>query len=100
MRLPPRRVRRWVLDPLWPLLALVLVAALLVTALLGTVTWPVTRRARVPRLALLAALYLALNSGLLVACAVLWLAHPRASRRDTDRWLDAHTAMLRWALAR
>jgi len=44
-------VRRWVLDPLWPLLALVLVAALLVTALLGAVTWPVTRRARVARLA-------------------------------------------------
>jgi 1-acyl-sn-glycerol-3-phosphate acyltransferase len=100
MRLPPRPVRRWVLDPLWPPLALVLMAGLLVVAALGAVTWPVTRRARAARLALLAALYLALNTGLLVACAALWVAHPRPGRRDESRWLDAHAGLLRWALGR
>jgi 1-acyl-sn-glycerol-3-phosphate acyltransferase len=100
VRLPPVAVRRWAIDPLWPLLAVVLAAVFLLAAAVGGLAWPVTRRARAGRLALLAAFYLILNSGLLIACAALWVAHPVAARRDGERWRQAHTTLLRWILAR
>jgi 1-acyl-sn-glycerol-3-phosphate acyltransferase len=100
VRLPPAAVRRWVRDPLWPLIAAVLAALFLLVAVVGGLAWPVTRRARAARLALLAAFYLVLNAGLLVGCAALWAAHPVVGRRDRERWQQAHTALLRWVLAR
>jgi 1-acyl-sn-glycerol-3-phosphate acyltransferase len=99
MRPPPVLVRRAVLDPLWPPAAVVLAALLLVVAAAGAVTWPVTGRGRISRLALLAALYVLLNAGLLVACAALWLRHPVPGRRDGERWQDSHAGVLRWLLA-
>ena len=100
MKLPPRAVRRWAIDPLWPLLAVVLAAVFLVVAAVGGLAWPVTRRARAGRLALLAAYYLMLNAGLLISCAVLWATHPVAARRDGEWWRQAHTTLLRHVLAR
>ncbi|MGH3274152.1 MAG: hypothetical protein ACRDNZ_07480, partial [Streptosporangiaceae bacterium] len=85
MRPPPALARRCIRDPLWPLLAVAAAAAFLVAAVAGGLAWPVTRRARVGRLALLAALYLVLDAGLVVACAALWIAHPVAARRDAQR---------------
>jgi 1-acyl-sn-glycerol-3-phosphate acyltransferase len=100
VRPPPTVVRRCVIDPLWPLLAVVLAAVFLVVAAVGGLAWPVTRRARAGRLALLAAYYLILNAGLLIACAGLWAAHPVAARRDAGRWRQAHTTLLRTILGR
>ena len=99
MRPPPASVRRTVVDPLWPLVAIAATALLLVVAAIGALAWPVTRRRRVPRLALLGALYLALDVGLLLACAGLWLRHP-APGRDDERWQDTHLRLLGWTLAR
>jgi 1-acyl-sn-glycerol-3-phosphate acyltransferase len=98
VRLPPVAARRWLLDPLWPLIAAVLAAVFLLVAVAGGLAWPVTRRARAGRLALLAAFYLVLNASLLVGCAALWAAHPVAGRRDGEQWQRAHTALLRWVL--
>jgi 1-acyl-sn-glycerol-3-phosphate acyltransferase len=100
MRPPPAWVRRWARDPLWPPLAVLLAAVFLVLAAAGGLAWPVTRRAPAARLGLLAALYLVLDAGLLVACGALWLAHPLPSRRDGERWERVHTGMLRWVLSR
>lgn len=93
-------VRRWIRDPFWPLIAVVLAALFLLVAVAGGLAWPVTRRARLGRLALLAAFYLLLNAVLLVGCATLWIAHPVAGRRDGERWRQSHTALLRWVLSR
>jgi 1-acyl-sn-glycerol-3-phosphate acyltransferase len=93
-------VRRWLRDPLWPLIAAVLAAVFLLVAVAGGLAWPVTRRARAGRFALLAAFYLVLDAGLLVACAALWAAHPVAGRRDGEQWQRAHTALLRGVLGR
>jgi 1-acyl-sn-glycerol-3-phosphate acyltransferase len=93
-------VRRWLRDPLWPLIAAVLAAVFLLVAVAGGLVWPVTRRARAGRFALLAAFYLVLNAGLLVGCAALWAAHPVASRRDREQWQRAHVALLRGVLGR
>ncbi|MGH3404188.1 MAG: 1-acyl-sn-glycerol-3-phosphate acyltransferase [Streptosporangiaceae bacterium] len=100
MRPPPAGVRRAVLDPLWLPLAAALAALLLVVAAVGGLAWPVTRRRRVPRLALLGALYVLVDAIMLMACAGLWLRHPVASARDDERWQDAHLRLLRWTLAR
>jgi 1-acyl-sn-glycerol-3-phosphate acyltransferase len=98
MRPPHTVLRRAVLDPLWPAVAAGLAALLLLVAAAGAVTWPFTGRARVARLALLAALYVALNACLLVACTGLWLRSPLPGRRDDQRWRDGHAGVLRWAL--
>jgi len=91
-------VRRAVLDPLWLPLAPVVAVVFLVTAAIGALAWPVTRRQRVSRLALLGALYVLLDAGMLVACTGLWLRHPIARARDDDRWQAAHLGVLRWTL--
>jgi 1-acyl-sn-glycerol-3-phosphate acyltransferase len=99
--LPPRWVRRCLLDPLWVPLALLLSALF---AVLGGLTWldglligrgrPV--RGKVWRLAWLASLYLALDLVMLLGCFWLWLARPF---RRAD-WLPAHQSLLRWCLDR
>jgi 1-acyl-sn-glycerol-3-phosphate acyltransferase len=99
VRPPPAGVRRAVLDPLWLPVAAALAALLLAVAAIGGLAWPVTRRRRVPRLALLGALYLLLDAIMVVACAGLWLRHPVPAARDDDRWQDAHLGLLRWTLA-
>jgi 1-acyl-sn-glycerol-3-phosphate acyltransferase len=99
MRPPPVPVRRAVLGPIWPLAAAALAALLLVLAALGALAWPLARRVQAARLALLAAVYLFVDVSLLVACTALWLCHPVASRRDDERWQQAHAGLLRWALA-
>jgi 1-acyl-sn-glycerol-3-phosphate acyltransferase len=98
VRPPPVPLRRAVLDPAWPLLAAALGVIFLAVALAGVLAWPLDRRIRVTRLALLAALYLGLNAALLTGCGVLFLRHPVAARRDRDRWESAHTLLLGRAL--
>jgi 1-acyl-sn-glycerol-3-phosphate acyltransferase len=64
-------------------------------ALVGALAWPLDRRGRLPRLALLGALYMVLNPALLVACAALWLRQPAPAWRDAERWQDGHVRVLR-----
>jgi 1-acyl-sn-glycerol-3-phosphate acyltransferase len=98
VKLPPGPARRAVLGPVWPVLAAVLAALFLLVAAVGVLAWPLDRRGRAPRLALLAALYLFLDVSLLLSCGALWLRHPVAARRDDARWQRAHTGLLRWVL--
>ncbi len=99
MRPPPAWVRRAIIDPLWLPVAAVLGALLLVVAAVGGLAWPVTSRRRVPRLALLGALYLVLDVFMLLACTALWLRYPVAAARDDERWQAVHLRVLRWTLA-
>lgn len=98
MRPPPALVRRAVIDPIWPAIATALAVCFLLVAAAAAVVAPLTRRRRLVRLALLGALYLAMDAGLVVCCAALWLRHPRASRRDEARWSRRHEELLRRAL--
>jgi len=94
VRPPPLIVRRALIDPVWVPAALVLAAAFGVVALLGL---PFGRRRRVSRLAAMAAVYLLVDVGMIVACAALWLRHPIPARRPVS-WDDAHEELLRRAL--
>ena len=59
---------------------------------------PLSRRRRPSRLALFAALYLAVDVSLVAGCAALWLRFPRPARRDPARWTKAHLRLLGRAL--
>jgi 1-acyl-sn-glycerol-3-phosphate acyltransferase len=96
---PPVLVRRTVVDPIWPALAVALAAIFLVVAGVGALAATLTRRSMLMRLALFGALYLALDAGLLLGCAALWLRHPLKGRRDPLPWSKAHEALLRRGLA-
>jgi 1-acyl-sn-glycerol-3-phosphate acyltransferase len=117
MRLPPRPLRRVVIDPAWVLLAAPLAAVLSVVAALGLAVMPLSRTRRVPRLACYAAVYLLVDAGIIVGCAVLWLwflvrgflvrgflargnparGYPARARRG-PAWAGAHQEMLGSAL--
>lgn len=97
MRPPPVVIRRALIDPVWPPVAVALALVFLLVAAVSAVAAPLTRRRRLLRLALLGALYLALDGGLVICCAALWLRHPR-SHRDTQDWSRQHEALLGTAL--
>ena len=99
MRPPPTLVRRAVIDPAWPPVAAALAVAFLLVAAVSAVVAPLTRRRRLLRFALLGALYVILDAGLVVGCAVLWLRQPLRRRRDQVRWSRQHEELLRRALA-
>ena len=100
--LPPRPVRRLVLDPLFVPVALVLIVLLAVVAGLSWLLGQLLRlrRGRLWRLASLAACYLSLDLAMLLGSFALWLRSPLTARRQPERWRDQHTALLRWALER
>ncbi|HET6208994.1 MAG TPA: 1-acyl-sn-glycerol-3-phosphate acyltransferase [Jatrophihabitans sp.] len=118
--LPPRPVRRLVLDPLFVPIELGLAAVLgalaglawLLSALCRLVRLPWLARGRVWRLAGLAAYYLLLDLTMLLGSFALWLRSPLTSWRGLDErrgltepggpdeWRRQHTALLRWALER
>lgn len=97
--LPPRPVRRLVVDPLWVPVAAVLAVLLAVAAVFAAAVAPLTPRRRVLRLAMLGLTYLALDVGLLLGCLVLLVRRP-TRRRDPARWADDHCRLLRRALDR
>jgi 1-acyl-sn-glycerol-3-phosphate acyltransferase len=99
MRPPPTIIRRAVIDPAWPPVAAAMALVLLLVAGVSALAAPLTRRRRLLRFALLGALYLILDANLVVRCAVLWLRHPVASRRDPARWSEQHEKLLRGSLA-
>ncbi|MGB6457236.1 MAG: 1-acyl-sn-glycerol-3-phosphate acyltransferase [Streptosporangiaceae bacterium] len=99
MRPPPTIIRRAVIDPVWPPIAVAMALVLLLVAAVSMLAAPLTRRRRLLRFALLGALYLVLDAGLVVRCTVLWLRQPLASRRDPARWSGRHEALLGRSLA-
>ena len=99
LRLPARWLRRGLLDPLWLPIVLALEALLVGTIAVCVLVRPLTPRARVLRLAVFAATYLALAVALLLASFGLWLRHP-TRRRDGGAWTAAHCRMLTEALDR
>jgi 1-acyl-sn-glycerol-3-phosphate acyltransferase len=92
-------VRRTLIDPIWPPVAVALALVFLLVAAMSAIAAPLTRRRRLLRLALLGALYLALDAGMVICCALLWLQHPHSRYRDQARWYRRHHALLRIALA-
>ncbi|MGI8666968.1 MAG: 1-acyl-sn-glycerol-3-phosphate acyltransferase, partial [Jatrophihabitans sp.] len=103
--LPPRLVRRLVIDPLFVPVALLLIALLWLLACLAWLVAMVLRldRGRPWRLAGLAGFYLLLDLGMLLGCLRLWLRSPRAARASQtgpDEWREAHVALLRRTLQR
>jgi 1-acyl-sn-glycerol-3-phosphate acyltransferase len=91
---PPRVVRRVVVDPLWLPLAAALALLFAALGLLGLLAWPLTPRRRVPRVCALALTYLWLDCRLLVGSFAAWLRAPTRAR-DVARWQATHCAMLR-----
>lgn len=98
MRPPPTLVRRAMIDPIWPPLATALAVLCLLVATVSAVAAPLTPRRRLLRLALLGAVYLTLDAGMVVCCALLCLRHPRGRRGDQARWSRRHHQLLRAAL--
>jgi 1-acyl-sn-glycerol-3-phosphate acyltransferase len=96
--LPPRPVRRAVIDPLWVLLALPLAAVFALGALLGTVL-PFGRERRLLRASMLALEYLYADVGLILGAVRLSLTVPRRARGG-GAWHEAHCRLLTWALER
>lgn len=106
--LPPRWIRRLVLDPLFVPVELVLAGLLGAVAgvawLLGRtfrlVRLPWLTRGRVWRLAGLGSYYLLLDLAMLLGGFMLWLRWPLGARRHPVEWRRRHTVLLRWALER
>jgi 1-acyl-sn-glycerol-3-phosphate acyltransferase len=96
---PPRLVRRIVIDPLWVPLAVAVSLLLLATAALAAIAAPLTRKRRLLRASLLACTYLYLDLGLMFGATRLWLRHPTRSR-DELQWRSQHSALLARTLTR
>jgi 1-acyl-sn-glycerol-3-phosphate acyltransferase len=106
--LPPRPVRRVLVDPLFVpvglLLAVLLAAVAGLAWLLGRAfrlaRLPWLTRGRVWRLAGLGSYYLVLDLAMLLGGFGLWLRSPLAARKRPMEWRWQHTVLLRWALER
>jgi 1-acyl-sn-glycerol-3-phosphate acyltransferase len=83
-----------VIDPVWPALGIAAALLLATVAAVAALAAPLTRRRRLLRLALFGALYLAVDVGLVMSCAALWLLAPVAHRRDQARWSRTHQKLL------
>jgi 1-acyl-sn-glycerol-3-phosphate acyltransferase len=94
VRPPPLLVRRALIDTVWAPLAGLLA---IIFALVALLTAPFGRRRRIPRLALMASVYLLVDAALVISCAALWVRHPLPGRRQ-GHWLTAHERLLRRAL--
>jgi len=94
---PPRLIRRAVIDPLWPVIVLACTAVFGAVLLLALLVAPLSSRRRVLRLSALAICYLWIDLALVAGCWTLWLRQP-TPRRDEDRWRRRHAALLGWAL--
>ena len=98
MRPPPLAVRRALIGPIWLPLGIALALVFLAAGAIASVAAPLGRRRRPARLALFAALYLAVDVSLVAGCAALWLRFLRPARRDPARWTQAHLRLLSRAL--
>jgi 1-acyl-sn-glycerol-3-phosphate acyltransferase len=97
--IPPRAVRRAVIDPLWLPVAIALGALLAVVAIISGVLSPVTPKQRLFRAACLACVYLYTDVGLLLAAFAMWLRQPRKASHGPE-WTSRHAELLGRALDR
>ncbi|HEU5268389.1 MAG TPA: 1-acyl-sn-glycerol-3-phosphate acyltransferase [Jatrophihabitans sp.] len=95
---PPRAVRRVVLDPLWVPLAAALVVVLSAVLLLAGVCVPFGRKHRLLRVTAFALVYVYLDVGLMLSGGWYWLRSPRR-HRDVAAWHARHSALLGRALS-
>jgi 1-acyl-sn-glycerol-3-phosphate acyltransferase len=98
MRPPPVLVRRAVIGPIWLPLGTALAVLFLAAAAIASLAAPLSRRRRPARLALFAALYLAIDVSLMAGCTALWLRFPLLAGQDPARWTKAHLRLLGRAL--
>ncbi|MDT3440125.1 MULTISPECIES: 1-acyl-sn-glycerol-3-phosphate acyltransferase [unclassified Pseudofrankia] len=94
MRVPPRAVRRLLIDPLFVPVAVAAAALCAVVTVLGLAGAPINRRLRLSRVTALGATYLAAEAVVIVAGFGLWLVRPLLR----SRWERTHLALLRWML--
>ncbi|MBE3203998.1 MULTISPECIES: 1-acyl-sn-glycerol-3-phosphate acyltransferase [Parafrankia] len=95
MRVPPRAVRRLLIDPLFVLFAVVGAMLGAAVAVLGLASAPLDRRLRLSRAAALAAVYLVAETVVIIIGFGLWLVRPLLRAR----WEQANLALLRATLA-
>ena len=96
---PPRVVRRGIIDPLWLPIAAVLAVLLGVVLLVAVLCAPFTRKRRLLRATAFACVYLYLDVGLMLGALWYWLRKP-PRHRDIRRWRSAHSELLGSALTR
>jgi 1-acyl-sn-glycerol-3-phosphate acyltransferase len=89
---PPRVLRRLIVDPLWIPLAAVIAVVFIAAGLIGLLTAAFDRR-RVLRIVALGLVYLWIDVGLLVGALLLWVRHPRR-RRDEETWRALNSELL------
>ncbi|MFA9446712.1 1-acyl-sn-glycerol-3-phosphate acyltransferase [Egicoccus sp. AB-alg6-2] len=98
--LPPRWVRRLVLAPAVPLLALLLVTTLPLMLMVAAFASPLLPgRLRPLRLLLFVLVFLAAETAAVIALFGLWVASGFGRRLADDRWQAAHYAIMRHYLA-
>src|SRR4051794_17132943 len=95
---PPRLVRRMLVDPLWLPVAAAIAVLLAVLMLVTGVFAPFTRRHRLLRVAAFASVYLYLDVRLLLTALWYWLRSPRR-HREVRAWRAQHSAALGRALS-
>lgn len=96
---PPRAVRRAVIDPLWLPCAAALLVVLAAVLVIAAVLAPVTRKRRLLRVTVFALVYVCLDVNLMLCAWWYWLRNPRW-RRDVAAWHARHSALLGRALTR
>ncbi|OHV38442.1 MULTISPECIES: 1-acyl-sn-glycerol-3-phosphate acyltransferase [Pseudofrankia] len=94
MRVPPRAVRRLLIDPLFVPVAVAGAVLGVVSTVLGLAVAPLDRRLRLSRVSALAAAYLLAEAVAVVAGFGLWLVRPLLR----SRWERAHLVLLRGML--
>lgn len=95
--LPPRPVRRLVLAPIVPLVTLLILTTLPLTALVAAAISPrLPGRLRPLRLLWFALVALVVESLGIITAFVLWLASGFGWKRRAAWYLDAHYTLMRW----
>lgn len=94
---PPRLVRRVVIDPLWLPVSFAVGVLLAAVVIISVFLAPITPKRRVLRAACLACVYLYMDVRLMVLAFGLWLRHPLREDRDAA-WTERHAEMLGRAL--
>jgi 1-acyl-sn-glycerol-3-phosphate acyltransferase len=96
---PPRPLRRAIIDPLWLPIAAALAVLFGVVLLVSGVFAPISRKKRLLRVSAFALVYLYLDVRLMLDSLWYWLRSP-GRRRDVRAWRAQHSELLGRALSR
>ncbi|MEO6886169.1 MAG: 1-acyl-sn-glycerol-3-phosphate acyltransferase [Jatrophihabitantaceae bacterium] len=94
--MPPRLVRRVVVDPLWLPVALTIGVLLGIVVIISLLA-PITPKKRALRASCLALVYLYVDVRLMLVALAFWLRHPRRAGQDAA-WTKRHAELLGRAL--